>query len=86
MILKSLYAKLAVVLLALFFMVGITFVLVSVYSTEMYQQEVNQKLNRDLAKLIVAENIVLEDNKVNDKALKKLFQISGRRNRLSSAR
>lgn len=41
---NSLYSRLAFVLLGLFALVGALLVVVSVYSTEMYQQEVNQKL------------------------------------------
>jgi signal transduction histidine kinase len=72
---NSLYAKLAMVLLSLFILVGIALVAISVYSTEKYQQEVNQKLNRELAKLIVAENIILQDNNINHKALKEIFHM-----------
>ena len=49
MIFRSLYAKLAFILLGLLALVGLLFVSISIYSTEMYQQEVNQKLNRTLA-------------------------------------
>ena len=73
--LKSLYAKLAFVLLGLFFLVGALLVVVSVYSTEMYQEEVNQKLNRTLAELIVSEEIVMKDNIVSDSGLKNLFSL-----------
>jgi signal transduction histidine kinase len=72
---NSLYSKLAVVLLGLFFLVGITFVLVSVYSTDMYQQEVNQKLNHEVAKLIVSEKIIMQDNRVNEDALGEIFHM-----------
>jgi signal transduction histidine kinase len=75
MMFRSLYSKLAAVLLVLFFIVGITFVLASVYSTEMYQQEVNQKLNRELAKLIVADNRIIEGGEVNNQSLKNLFHM-----------
>jgi signal transduction histidine kinase len=71
----SLYSKLASVLLVLFILVGITFVLVSVYSTEMYQQEVNQKLNHKVAKLIVSEKIIMRNNRVNHDALKEIFHM-----------
>lgn len=73
--LNSLYSKLAAVLLGLFFLVGITFILISMYSTEMYQQEVNQKLNHEVAKLIVSEKIVMQDNRVNEDALGEIFHM-----------
>ena len=72
---KSLYTKLAFALLGLFFLIGVAFIVISIFSTEKYQQEVNQKLNRKLADLIVAEKIVLQDNKVDQKALKEIFHM-----------
>ncbi len=73
--LRSLYAKLALVLLVLFFLIGVSFIIISVFATEQYQQEVNQKLNRELAGIIVAENTILQDNQVNQKALKEIFHM-----------
>jgi two-component system OmpR family sensor kinase len=75
MMLRSLYAKLALVLLGLFFLIGTSFVVISIFSTEKYEQEVNQKLNRGLADLIVAEKIMLRDNRVNQHALEELFHM-----------
>jgi signal transduction histidine kinase len=75
MMLRSLYSKLALALLGLFFLVGISIVVISVFSTEKYQQEVNQKLNRELAELIVAEKIILKDNQINEHALKDIFHM-----------
>lgn len=72
---RSLYAKLAVVLLGLFFLIGTLFVVISVFTTEKYQQEINQKLNRELADLIVAEKIILQDNRINQDALKEIFHM-----------
>ena len=72
---RSLYAKLALVLLGLFIAIGISFIVISIFTTEKYQQEVNQKLNRELAKLIVAEKIILRDNRVNQDALKEIFHM-----------
>lgn len=75
MIIRSLYTKLSAVLLGLFVLVGITFVLVSLYSTEMYQQEVSQKLNREIARRIVSEKIIMENERINEKALKEIFHM-----------
>jgi two-component system OmpR family sensor kinase len=72
---RSLYWKLALVLLGLFLLVGTTFVIVSVYSNDMYQQEVAQKLNYALAKLIVSERIVMRDNHINEDALREIFHM-----------
>jgi len=73
--LRSLYAKLALVLLGLFFLIGSSFIIISIFATEQYQQEVNQKLNRKLAELIVAENSILQDSRVNQEALKEIFHM-----------
>lgn len=75
MTLRSLYAKLALVLLGLLTLVGLLFVSISVYSTEMYQQEVSQKLNRTLAERIISRKIVMRNNLVDEQALKDIFSM-----------
>lgn len=72
---KSLYWGLAAVLLGLFLLVGITFVIVSEYSTGMYQQEAIQKLNRTLASHIISEKIIMRENRINEPALKEVFDM-----------
>lgn len=72
---RSLYSKLAAVLLGLFAMVGMLAIAVTVFSTEMYQQEVNQKLNRTLAEHIVAEKRLIRDKLVNQQALEEVFHM-----------
>ena len=73
--LKSLYSKLAAVLLGLFFLTGIFFVILTVFSTEMYQSEINQKLNLKLAENIVAEELLLKDHRINEEGLKEIFHM-----------
>ena len=75
MIFRSLYAKLAFVLLGLLAVVGLLFVSISVYSTEMYQQEVNQKLNRTLAESIISRKIVMRNSLVDEHALREIFSM-----------
>lgn len=72
---RSLYGKLALVLLGLFLLIGTTFVIVSVYSNDMYQQEVTQKLNYALARLIVSEKLIMQDNRINEDALREVFHM-----------
>ena len=72
---RSLYSKLAAVLLGLFAIVGMLAIGVTVFSTEMYQQEVNQKLNRTLAEHIVAEKTLIRDKLVNQQALEEVFHM-----------
>ena len=70
---NSLYSRLAAVLLFLFVLVGILVVVVTQYSTDMYQQEVSQKLNRDLAEHIVKDKLLMKGNRVNGDALQEIF-------------
>ncbi|MEN8205643.1 MAG: HAMP domain-containing sensor histidine kinase [Pseudomonadota bacterium] len=70
---STLYAKLAVVLFLLFCIVGGTFLFAALYSAQMYQQEVTQRLNRDLAMYIVDEHVLFKDDQVNQTELKQLF-------------
>ena len=72
---KTLYSKLALVLTGLFCLVGIAFAVITIFSTDMYQQEVNQKLNSNLAQYIVNERNLIVNNSVNEEALKDLFHM-----------
>ncbi len=72
---RSLYAKLAFALLGLLALVGGLLVVVSVTSTELYQQEANQKLNRTLAELIVSQKDLMRDGTVNGAAVKDIFSM-----------
>ena len=69
----TLYAKLSLALFVLFALVGGTFFIVSMYSAYMYQQEVVQRLNKDLAMYIVDEHVHIEDGAVDHVGLKGLF-------------
>ena len=71
----SLYSKLAAVLTALFALVGLMFLVVTLFSTDMYQQEVNQKLNSHLAEQIVKERLLIQNREVNQEALKDIFHM-----------
>lgn len=72
---RTLYSKLAFVLTGLFCLVGLSFAAVTVFSTDMYRQEVNQKLNRNLAQHIVNEKLLIKENQVNEEALKEIFHM-----------
>ena len=72
---KSLYTKLAIVLLLLFCLLGVMILIVTQFASDMYQQEVVQKLNRDLAKQIVAQKILMENNQISEKGLKDVFSM-----------
>ena len=72
---KSLYSKLALVLLALFCVLGVSIVILTQFVSDMYQQEAVQKLNRDLARQIVADKILIEDQQINRQGLKEIFHM-----------
>jgi hypothetical protein len=71
--LNSLYVKLVLVLFLLFSIVGGTFLGIALYSAPMYQQEVSQQLNRDLASYIVKKHVLIEDGEVRQDNLSTLF-------------
>lgn len=72
---KSLYSKISAVLAVLFLIVGLIFIGITVFSTDMYQQEVNQKLNTNLAGQIVKERLLIKEGKVDQEALKEIFHM-----------
>lgn len=72
---KSLYSKLAVILTVLFSLVGLSLVFVALFSADLYQQEINQKLNAKLADQIVKEKLLIHDQSINNKALKEVFSM-----------
>jgi two-component system OmpR family sensor kinase len=72
---RSLYSKLAAVLTGLFCLVGLAIIVVTMFSADMYQQEVNQRLNSQLADHIVAERLLMRENRVNQEALEDIFHM-----------
>ena len=72
---KTLYSKLVITLLVIVLtLAGIGFFALK-YSSEMYQQEVTQKLNRSLAKNMIAEEPLLQNQTVNQIALDNLLHM-----------
>ncbi len=71
---RTLYGRLALVLLGLLVLAGSLFIGLTVVATHLYLQEVNQKLlNRSLAKHIVADDWLMRDGEVNREALEGIF-------------
>ncbi len=66
---QSLYARLAVVLLVVFALIGFAFMAIARFSTEMYYQEVTQKLNADIAMYVVQEELLIQNGRVNREGL-----------------
>ena len=71
--LNSLYVKLVLVLFFLFIAIGGIFLAAALYTAPMYQQEVSQQLNRDLATYIVNEHVLIEDGRIQQDNLGVLF-------------
>jgi len=72
---RSLYSKLAAILTGLFCLVGLLFLAVTLFSTDMYQKEVNQGLNKFLARQIVSQKHLIQENRVNREALEEIFHM-----------
>jgi len=71
--LKSLYAKLVAVLLGLVVFIGAIGVLFALYTERLYENEVNQRLNRDLSENLVAADVLLVDGEINEAGLEHVF-------------
>jgi len=65
----------ALIAVASLTVVGVLFVTISVFSTAMYRQEVDQKLNRTLAESIISRKIVMRNSLVDERALKEIFSM-----------
>ena len=72
---RSLYSKLAVTLFVLLLLVGLILMQLLRQSSEMYQQEVAQRLNAELARHMVAEQTLLDNGRVNQASLEHLFHL-----------
>ncbi len=69
---NSLFLRLAAVLLGLFTAVGIAILLIARLVTDLYYQEVTQKLNADIAMYIVEAKTLLSGGEVQNDALQSL--------------
>ncbi|MBD3639652.1 MAG: HAMP domain-containing histidine kinase [Marinobacter sp.] len=72
---RTLYARLALGLFLLLVIVGGLFTVLSLYSVREYTAAVNQELNRDLARNLVADRNLVTDGQLDQQALKKLFDL-----------
>jgi signal transduction histidine kinase len=73
--LHALSTKLALALAAVFTALGVFFVFLMSEVSEHYQQEVAQKLNRDLAQHILAERLLLEEGNIDHAGLEHIFHM-----------
>ena len=70
---RTLYARLATALVILFMIIGLLFTLIISSITERHLQEVTQHFNRYLAQRIVSDRNLVNDGKIDQKALKSTF-------------
>ena len=70
---RTLYAKLALGLVVLIAAMGLVYALVSFSATRHYLAEVNQQLNRELARNLVADRDLVAEGRLNEPALKAMF-------------
>jgi len=73
-VVRTLYAKLALGLVVLIAAMGLVYALVSLSATRVYLAEVNQQLNRDLARNLVADRDLVAEGRINEPALKSMFR------------
>ncbi|MBO6851524.1 MAG: sensor histidine kinase, partial [Marinobacter sp.] len=73
--LKTLYARLALGLFLLLVTVGISYAFLSGYTLREYQASLNQELNRDLARNLVADRNLVDEGRLNEAALQELFSL-----------
>ncbi|WP_455212754.1 ATP-binding protein [Kaarinaea lacus] len=73
--LNTLYKKLTAILFIVLCLVGTLVFALVLYASDMYQQEVSQRLNKDLAKQILSEDLLLKDGQVDQQALKQIIHM-----------
>ncbi|MFV1983887.1 MAG: ATP-binding protein [Thiohalomonadales bacterium] len=72
---RTLYSKLAITLFIILCVIGVILLQLLYYSSGLYQAEVAQKLNVELANHIVADNTLIKNNKINKNALENVFHM-----------
>ena len=70
---KTLYARLAMVLVILLIAIGVIYGVVTTATVERYLVELTQHFNRDLARRIVADRNLVAEGRLDQKALKAAF-------------
>lgn len=73
--LRTLYAKLALGLLVLLVAIGAIYAVINLTITDSYLRQLNQQVNRNLAHNLVADRNLVEEGRLNEKALKETFSL-----------
>jgi len=74
-VLRTLYAKLAVGLLVLLVAIGAIYTAINLVLTENYLRQTNQEVNRHLAKNLVADRNLVAEGRLDEDALKETFSL-----------
>ena len=71
---RTLYGKVAALLLGLFLFLGLFYLILTMVTTRAFIREVDQRLNVRLASYLVSKNSFIQEDKVNERALKESFE------------
>jgi signal transduction histidine kinase len=72
---SSLYAKLSIVLLVLFLVVGGVTHILTLWTSQKYLQEVQQRINLGLAEHITAEKLLIRDGEIAEESVHDVFHM-----------
>ncbi len=70
---RTLYAKLSVALVAIVLAIAALYAVLTLFATRHHLQVTEQRLNRDLARDLVADRNLVEEGRINEPALKEMF-------------
>ncbi|MCW8825290.1 MAG: HAMP domain-containing histidine kinase [Gammaproteobacteria bacterium] len=71
---RTLYAKLALVMLALVTVLGISYGTFTLYTSKLFMQELNQRFNRDLARQLLVDKGVKEGELIDETMVASIFK------------
>jgi signal transduction histidine kinase len=71
---KTLYGKIASILLGLFLLIFVLNMFQTLVTTKLYHQEVNQRLHRDLSEWLITDTYYIKEGQANVAALKETFE------------
>jgi len=72
---RTLYARLAFGLLLLLIAIGAIYTAITLTVTDNYMRQLNQEINRNLARNLVADRNLVEEGRLNENALKETFSL-----------
>ena len=70
---RTLYGKLSIALVAIVLAIAALYAVLTLFATRHHLQVTEQRLNRDLARDLVADRNLVEEGRINDSALKEMF-------------